>query len=439
LETDLLIPLPARRLARRLARVHGVLVAVLVLLAAVAPTGARAGSAVTIQIGSNLTPAVVSVAPGTRVVWVNRDGDRHRVRTTSGPVELDSGNLEPGESWSTTIVAEGTYAYVDDRDRDNAAYHGRIVVSAAAPIGSAGESGGGPGASASGSGGGTVDPPVTAAVSVGDGLFAPSTVTVAAGGSVTWRNGDDRDHTATARGASFDTGSIAPGATSTKRFSAAGTFAYLCAIHPDMQGTVRVVASGATTDTPPAAPLPTPTPSRPAAEETIPASGGPGPAAATLALRIVDLAFVPSATSIAAGTMVTWTNDGVAPHTVTAANGTFDSGMLAAGATWSHTFDRAGTFRFVCAVHPDMGGVLTVIARAGSADAPASPSVAASPDGLVPAAMDVVQSPPPPVATPGSAAASVEGGGPARAAVTVLACVVAVAFFGRLIGGAARR
>ena len=39
-----------------------------------------------------------------------------------------------------------------------------------------------------------------------------------AGGSVTWRNGDDRDHTATGRGTAFDTGVLRPGASASERF-----------------------------------------------------------------------------------------------------------------------------------------------------------------------------------------------------------------------------
>jgi plastocyanin len=418
-------------------------VAALFLLAAIGPIGASAASTVTIRIGSTLSPAVVTVAPGTRLVWVNRDGERHRVRTTSGPAEFDSGNLEPGETWSVTVSANGTYAYVDDRDRDNVAYHGRIVVSASAPgtAGGSGGSGGSGGGAGAQSGGTTPAPPARASVTIRDGSFGPASVTIAAGGSVTFRNGDDREHTATGRGAGFDTGALAPGAASTKRFSAAGTFAYLCAIHPDMQGTVRVVAAGrAAPPPPPAAPKPTPIPSAPATVDGLTPPAGGSASDSTRSLQIVDLAFDPASASVIAGTTVTWTNGGIAPHTVTAVDGAFDSGMLNAGATWTRRFDQAGTFRFACAVHPDMAGVLTVTARTSSV---VSPSATAPPDAVAPAAVTVAPSQPSPRDTASvsnvAPATAIDGGGLPRAAITLLVCLVAVAFFGRLIRGTARR
>jgi MYXO-CTERM domain-containing protein len=74
--------------------------------------------------------------------------------------------------------------------------------------------------------------------------FTPNTVTVAVGDSVTWTNGDGVTHTATADDASFDTGQIGAGTTSTTiTFSTAGTFAYHCSIHSSMHGTIVVSAA----------------------------------------------------------------------------------------------------------------------------------------------------------------------------------------------------
>ena len=65
---------------------------------------------------------------------------------------------------------------------------------------------------------------------------------------------------------------------------------------------------------------------------------------------------------IALGTTVTWTNDdpGIM-HTVTAADGSFDSGMLATGDTFSYTFDQPGDFDYFCAPHPWMRGRISVM------------------------------------------------------------------------------
>lgn len=54
------------------------------------------------------------------------------------------------------------------------------------------------------------------------------------------------------------------------------------------------------------------------------------------------------------GTTVTWRNDDAMMHTVTAVDGTFDSGFLAEGDTWSFTFDEPGEHEYYCLPHPWM-------------------------------------------------------------------------------------
>jgi nitrite reductase (NO-forming) len=65
---------------------------------------------------------------------------------------------------------------------------------------------------------------------------------------------------------------------------------------------------------------------------------------------------------VTVGTLVTWTNNdpGMA-HTVTAADGSFDSGMLSEGDTFSYTFDSPGTFEYFCTPHPWMRARVTVM------------------------------------------------------------------------------
>jgi plastocyanin len=53
---------------------------------------------------------------------------------------------------------------------------------------------------------------------------------------------------------------------------------------------------------------------------------------------------------VSVGATVTWTNTDSVPHTVTADDGSFDSGSLDPGATFSHTFDAAGSFDYHCAI-----------------------------------------------------------------------------------------
>ena len=85
-----------------------------------------------------------------------------------------------------------------------------------------------------------------------------------------------------------------------------------------------------------------------------PAGGG------TSAVDIKNFAFNPATTSVSAGSKVTWTNSDTAAHTVTFDDGSADSGDLAAGATFDHTFATAGTFAYHCAIHSSMKGTVTV-------------------------------------------------------------------------------
>jgi plastocyanin len=64
--------------------------------------------------------------------------------------------------------------------------------------------------------------------------------------------------------------------------------------------------------------------------------------------------------TVAAGETVTWSHEGGLPHTVTAEDGAFDSGDLSGGDTFSHTFEEAGSFPYVCSIHPDMTGTVEV-------------------------------------------------------------------------------
>ena len=62
------------------------------------------------------------------------------------------------------------------------------------------------------------------------------------------------------------------------------------------------------------------------------------------------------------GATVTWTNnDPGMVHTVTAADGSFDSGMLATGQSFSYTFDKPGDFDYACTPHPWMKARVSVM------------------------------------------------------------------------------
>jgi plastocyanin len=79
-------------------------------------------------------------------------------------------------------------------------------------------------------------------VTMADFSFSPATITVGQGDTVTWTNsGPDEPHTATGDG--FDTGEVAVGSSASATFSESGNYPYVCTLHANMTGTVRVLAA----------------------------------------------------------------------------------------------------------------------------------------------------------------------------------------------------
>jgi MYXO-CTERM domain-containing protein len=87
-------------------------------------------------------------------------------------------------------------------------------------------------------------------------------------------------------------------------------------------------------------------------------------AAASTGVTISDFQFSPSGVQVNVGDTVTWTNDGPTGHSATADDGSFDTGIMDAGQSGSHTFTTAGTFSYICTPHPNMTGTVTVVAAA---------------------------------------------------------------------------
>lgn len=77
-------------------------------------------------------------------------------------------------------------------------------------------------------------------------------------------------------------------------------------------------------------------------------------------VNIDNFAFVPATLTVRAGSTVTWTNHDEEPHTVVASDGSFHSPGMGTGGTFSHTFATAGTFDYVCSIHPMMHGTVVV-------------------------------------------------------------------------------
>jgi len=191
--------------------------------------------------------------------------------------------------------------------------------------------------------------------------FSPGRITVEAGTTVTWTNTGSRPHTATDRGGTFDTKPVAPRAKAQVTLSTPGTYFYFCRINPAKMNGVLVVEPG---------------PDEPRA----------------VRVQAVDPGFVgdklrfdPPELTVAAGTTLLVANVGGKPHTLTADNGAFDTGIVDPGAQGgrfaghnaSVTLNQAGTFKFHCEIHPAaMKGTVTVTgeaAAAGPAAASAGP------------------------------------------------------------------
>ena len=90
-------------------------------------------------------------------------------------------------------------------------------------------------------------------------------------------------------------------------------------------------------------------------------AGGQGKGGVTM-VSIKDFKFDPETLEIDQGTTIEWANDDGVNHTATADDGSsFNTGNLDAGTTSDPvTLDQAGTFTYVCAVHPYMHGTIEV-------------------------------------------------------------------------------
>jgi plastocyanin len=87
-------------------------------------------------------------------------------------------------------------------------------------------------------------------------------------------------------------------------------------------------------------------------------------AVAATDVTVSDFKYVPACIKVAAGATVTWTNAGMASHTVTSdadAPVTFNSGALGSGGTFHFTFPAAGTVGYYCIPHESLGMKGTVV------------------------------------------------------------------------------
>jgi plastocyanin len=93
------------------------------------------------------------------------------------------------------------------------------------------------------------------------------------------------------------------------------------------------------------------------------ASPAPATDAAAQGSTIVmakDFMFAPTSLTVASGSTVTWTNRDDEPHSVVSESGLFRSGALDTNESFSFRFDKPGTYRYSCSIHPRMVGTIVV-------------------------------------------------------------------------------
>lgn len=81
------------------------------------------------------------------------------------------------------------------------------------------------------------------------------------------------------------------------------------------------------------------------------------------AIIIKKFMFNPMDVTVPAGTDVTWENQDGEPHTVVSLTGDFRSQALDEKDKFSHRFDKPGTYKYFCSIHPTMVGTITVVAK----------------------------------------------------------------------------
>jgi len=177
-------------------------------------------------------PEAKAIRPG-RVTFVvaNRGKRRHGLEirslgaddAISGDDEVKTVRLEPGRTTRVTVdLAAGKYlieCFVSHHDERGM----RLVLDVRedAPL---------------------VAPPRPSGrtIAIKNFTFAPNALRVPVGATVRWTNEDAAPHTATATGSAFSSPQLRKGQGYAKRFGKAGRYAYLCALHPGMRGTVIV-------------------------------------------------------------------------------------------------------------------------------------------------------------------------------------------------------
>ena len=92
----------------------------------------------------------------------------------------------------------------------------------------------------------------------------------------------------------------------------------------------------------------------------LPSDSPAAPAVDANTIVLKDFHFSPMSLTVKAGTTVIWKNLDGEPHTVVSDSGLFRSGGLDQNDSFTFKFDKPGTYKFLCSIHPNMMGTIIV-------------------------------------------------------------------------------
>ena len=77
-------------------------------------------------------------------------------------------------------------------------------------------------------------------------------------------------------------------------------------------------------------------------------------------VTIEDMRYNPQTLRVRRGDRITWINNDLVPHTVTATDGRFDSHLIQPGNSWTYLARKTGEYDYKCTLHVTMKGKLLV-------------------------------------------------------------------------------
>lgn len=127
-------------------------------------------------------------------------------------------------------------------------------------------------------------------------------------------------------------------------------------------------------------------------------------AAQEVRVEMRNIAFNPRTVTVSAGMTVIWVNQDAFAHTVTADDGSFDSGLIPPGGAFRFTFQRPGTYPYYCVPHGGPGGVgmagVVVVRGPAPSPTPIRPTATPAPARPTPTPVPSAPTPLPPSPTP---------------------------------------